>query len=77
MNVHTYTLDIRDEPDVLVRIIQIMHRQGGHIRSLTVETGGRWAHVHIAVEGITKPGLVTQKLEKLVDVGRAHITAQQ
>lgn len=69
-------LEIRDQPDVLVRIIQVIHRRGGRIRSLQVATGAPWAAVHISAEDMENPLQVTRSLEKLVDVHSARFITE-
>jgi acetolactate synthase regulatory subunit len=73
----TFEVEIRDQPDVLVRIMQTIHRQGGHVRSLQVEPGARWASVHITAQGLTNYNLVIQKLAKLIDVRRVRLVTKQ
>jgi acetolactate synthase regulatory subunit len=69
----TFRLEAQDEPDVLVRIIQVIHRRGGHIRSLQVEPDQPWAIVRISAEGIKDANQIALSLEKLVAVHRAQI----
>lgn len=64
----TIILAIHDQPDALVRIIQVIHRRGGHVRSLRITPGHPWATMRITVQGITNPERMIASLEKLVDV---------
>jgi acetolactate synthase regulatory subunit len=73
MSLQTFNLEIHDEPDVLVRIMQIIHRRGGRIRLLRVEPGRPWAEVHISADQVETPTQIAKSLEKLVDVRRVHI----
>lgn len=75
MKQQTFTLDILDQPDVLVRIMQIIHRRGGHVRTLRVDPEQPWAKVQIVVQGVDNPNHIAHALEKLVDVRRVNIVA--
>ena len=67
-------LEIHDQPDVLVRIIQVIHRRGGHMRELKIKPGRPWAELHATVQGVDNPTQVARSLEKLFDVRRARFT---
>jgi acetolactate synthase small subunit len=73
MNEQTFNIEIHDQPDVLVRIIQIIHRRGGHIRSLQIETEAPWSKAHVIARGISNPSQIAKSLEKLIDVRRVHV----
>jgi acetolactate synthase regulatory subunit len=76
MGTLTFEMEIHDQPDVLVRIMETMHRQGGHVRSLQVDPGTPWATTRVTVQELANYGLVSQKLEKLIDVRRVRILSQ-
>jgi acetolactate synthase regulatory subunit len=77
MSEQTFLLEIHDQPDVLVRIMQVIHRRGGHIRYLKVEPERPWAKVNLQVEYLDNPSQITRSLEKLVDVHRAHLVTTE
>jgi acetolactate synthase regulatory subunit len=71
-----FELEIHDQPDVLVRIIQIMHRRGGHIRQLQIDPGEPWALAKVIVNGIANPEQITLALEKLIDVHHVEVVTK-
>lgn len=72
MSEYVFSLEIHDQPDVLVRIMQAIHRRGGCIRSLRIEPQQPWAKMHIRVQGVNNPDQIARTLEKLVDARRVR-----
>jgi acetolactate synthase regulatory subunit len=65
-------LEAHDQPDMLVRVIQTIHRRGGHVRDIKIVPADSWAEVRIILEDVDNPQQVARSLEKLIDVRSAH-----
>ena len=67
---YTFTLEVRDEPGVLVRVAQVFARRGCNISSLDVrpEQDGPWSIMNIDAYDVPRPEQIHYQLEKLVDV---------
>lgn len=74
MKEQTLELEIHDQPDVLVRIVEIVHRRGGHVRELKITPGKPWAEMRATVQGVDNLTQTARSLEKLFDVRRARFT---
>lgn len=74
MRDQSFSLEVRNQPDVLVRVVQIIQRRGWCVREIKITPGQLWAQMDITTQGINNLEQVARSLEKLVDVHRAQFT---
>ena len=75
---HTFLLEVRDTPGVLVRIAQVFARRGSNIRALHVQPRPHapWSTMTISVKNVQHIGQLQLQLEKLVDIKSVVVQEQ-
>lgn len=77
--VYTFTLEVCDQPGVLVRAAQVFSRRGCNITSIHVEhpADTAWSHMHITAKNVARVDQIISQLEKLVDIHSVTLHTKQ